>query len=427
MDLEKMIDFFSRFFIRNWLRKVVSLGFAVIIWVLVGQTVTITRTLNNVPVRIIDLDPDQTVLGLQSNGLLDKKVSLTITGNKNTVHDLRPTNLEVVISATGHTESWIAAIDKYNLVSLDGETNIRRDIQSVSADDIFIRLTQYVTEDITVTITTPVGSPPKGYEYLDVWPKYLIQKVSGPKEYVNALKEQGLELTFNLNKVSFEELERNRIAQGNHDEIIFPIPEDWKKILIPFGNTNTYENLNDPQADFLRLLFLKQEFIPLNLNLPVLLFFPVKYSNTFNPLAYTLEPSHPIILNQGIYQIDIPLYAKDVSKLFLDVVKNNIALAVVMAPPHGNNSVNWAVEFIDEKTLEDTFVQAIMAQEHGILHDFALIDETGIRHRFREYLRKLALFGKDGSPLNLSAEISHNKVIIRSKPKETSKLHKKEW
>ncbi|AAP05414.1 conserved hypothetical protein [Chlamydia caviae GPIC] len=427
MDLEKMIDFLSRFFMRNWLRKVVSLGFAIIIWILVGQTVTITRTLNNIPVRIVDLDPDQTVLGLQSNGLLDKKVSLTIVGNKSTVHDLRPTNLEVVISATGHTESWIAAIDKYNLVSLDGEMNIRRDIQSVSADDIFICLTQYVTEDVTVTITTPVGSPPKGYEYLDVWPKYLIQKVSGPKEYVNALKEQGLELTFNLNKVSFEELERNRIAQGNHDEIIFPIPEEWKKILIPFGNTNTYENLNDPQADFLRLLFLKQELIPLNLNLPVLLFFPVKYSNTFNPLAYTLEASHPIILNQGIYQINIPLYAKDVSKLFLDVVKNNIALAVVMAPPHGNNSVNWAVEFIDEKTLEDTFVQAIMAQEHGILHDFALIDETGIRHRFREYLRKLSLFGKDGSPLHLSAEISHNKVIIHSKSRETSKLIQKEW
>ncbi len=137
-----MINFFSRFFTRNWLRKIVSLGFAIIIWILVGQSVTITRTLNNVSVRIVDLSPEQTVLGLKSNGLLDKKVSITITGNKNTVHDLRPTNLEVVISAAGHTESWIATIDKYNLVSLDEETNIRRDIQSVSADDIFIRLTQ---------------------------------------------------------------------------------------------------------------------------------------------------------------------------------------------------------------------------------------------------------------------------------------------
>lgn len=420
-----MTDFLSRFFMRNWLRKIVSLGFATIIWLLVGQTVTVTRTLNNIPVRIIDLAPEQTVLGLQSNGFLDKKVSLTITGNKNTIRDLRSTNLEVVISATGHTESWIAAIDKYNLVCLDEEANIRRDIQSVAADDIFIRLTQYVTEDIKVTITTPVGSAPKGYEYLDVWPKYLIQTVSGPKEYVNALKEQGLDLTFNLNKVSFEELERNRIAQGNHDEIIFPIPKEWKKILIPFGNTNTYETLNDPKADFLRLLFLKQEFIPLNLNLPVILFFPVKYSHSFNPLNYTLEASPPIILDQGIYQINIPLFVKDVSNLFLDVVKNNIALTVVMPPSYNNNSVNWAVEFIDEKTLEDTFVQAIVAQEHGILHDFSLIDEAGIRHRFREYLRKLSLFGKDGHPLNLSAEISHNKVIIRAKPREMSKLHKR--
>ncbi|EPP35040.1 hypothetical protein CP10139811_0275 [Chlamydia ibidis] len=226
------------------------------------------------------------------------------------------------------------------------------------------------------------------------------------------MKEQGLELTFNLNKVSFEELERNRIAQGNHDEIIFPVPQDWKKVLIPFGDTNTYVNLNDPQADFLRLLFLKREFIPLNLNLPVLLFFPIKNSKTINPQLYTLEPSPPLILNRGIYQIDVPLYAKDVSKLFLDVVKNNIALTIVMSPPHKNNTINWAIEFIDEKTLENRFVEAIMAQEHGILHDFALIDETSIRHRFREYLRKLSLFLKDGSPLDLSAEISGNKVFI---------------
>lgn len=417
-----MIDFVPRFIFKNWLRKIVSLGFAVTIWFLVGQTITVTRTLNNIPVRITDLLPEQTVLGLQNNGLLSKRISLTITGNRNTVENLRPANLEVVISASGHSESWISTIDKYHLVSLDGDVTIYRDIQTVSADDIFIRLTDYVTEDITVTVTAPVGSPPKGYEYLDVWPKRLNQKVSGPKEYVNALKEQGLELTFNLNKVSLEELERNRIAQGNRDEIIFPIPDEWKKVLVSFGTTNTYESLNDPQADFLRLLFLKQEFIPLDLNLPVLLFFPVKYGHQLNPQLYSLEVSHPIILEQGIYQINIPIYVKDVSKLFLDVVKNNIALTVIMSPSPNGHSVNWAVEFMDEKTLENTFVQALIAQERGILHDFALIDESDLRHRFREYLRKLTLFGKDGTPLNLSAEIIHNKVVIRSKPKKTAKL-----
>ncbi|AAF38485.1 hypothetical protein CpB0100 [Chlamydia pneumoniae TW-183] len=425
MDLETMIKFLSQLFIRHWPRKVVSLGFAIIIWILVGQSVTITRTLTNVPVRIVDLHPDQTVLGLQKSGFLNKKVSLTITGNKNTVQDLRPSNLEVVISAANHTESWIATIDKHNLVSVDHEINIRKDIHSVDANDIFVRLTQYVTEDILLTITKPIGSPPKGYEYLDVWPKYLNQKVSGPKEYINALKEQGLELTFNLNKISFEELERNRIAQGSHDEIIFPIPKEWKKILIPFENT--FMDLNDPQADFLRLLFLKRECIPLNLNLPVFLFFPVTFIQTMNPLEYSLDPVPPIILNHGIHQINIPLYVKDVSRQFLDVVKNNMVLTIVMPSPQDPSSINWAIEFLDEKTLENTFLQTIIAQEHGILHDIALIDEAGIRHRFREYLRKLALFTADGEPLNLIAEIKNNKVVIQTKTKETTKLYKKEW
>ncbi|ETR79982.1 hypothetical protein X556_0697, partial [Chlamydia pneumoniae B21] len=169
------------------------------------------------------------------------------------------------------------------------------------------------------------------------------------------------------------------------------------------------------------------ECIPLNLNLPVFLFFPVTFIQTMNPLEYSLDPVPPIILNHGIHQINIPLYVKDVSRQFLDVVKNNMALTIVMPSPQDPSSINWAIEFLDEKTLENTFLQTIIAQEHGILHDIALIDEAGIRHRFREYLRKLALFTADGEPLNLIAEIKNNKVVIQTKTKETTKLYKKEW
>lgn len=415
--------YFSHLCIQNWFKKLVSLGFAVLIWFLVGQSITVTRTLTNIPVRIVDLEPEQTVLGLQKNGLLNKKVSLTITGHKSTIQELRSSNLEVVISAAGHSEGWIAKINKHNLVCSE-QSNISKGTLHIATNDLFIQLTQYVTEDVTLIITPPIGSPPKGYEYLDVWPKILHQKVSGPKEYVQALKEQDLELTFNLNKVSFEELERNRIAQGNHDEIIFPVPEEWKKILIPFENA--YVNLNDPQADFLRLLFLKQNFVPLDLNLPIFLFFPVKYLSTVNPQVYTLDPKDPIVLNQGIFQVNIPLYVKEVSRLFLDVVKNNLAITITMTPNSVLSPLGWAIEFMDEKTLEDTFLKETIAQEYGILHDLALIDEVSIRHRFREYLRKLSLFTKDGSPLNLSAEIQDNKVIIQAKSTETTKVYKKE-
>lgn len=407
-----MINFVS-WISRNWLQKLVSLGFAIIIWALANQSITVTRTFHNIPIRVIDLAPEQTVIGLQANGLLKKKVAMMITGNKSVVEKLRPSNLEIVISAKGRTESWIETIDPYNLVCLDTDIHLRKNIKSVTSEDIFIRLTQFVTEDVSVTITKPIGRAPKGYEYLDTWPKYLVQKVSGPKEYVSSLKDHGLELTFNLNKVSFEELDRNRLAQGNLDEVVYLVPEDWKKVYIPFDNS--YMELNDPQADFLRLLFLKQEFIPLNINLPVLLFFPVENSQLVNPQNCYLEENAPLVLNHGIYQMDLPLYVKDVSHLFLDVVKNNITLTIIMEPPvksQREHFIHWAVEFLDEKTLENTFVQAVMAQEQKT-NKHMILDEAGIRHRFREYLRKLTLFDQNGEPLALTARTSGNKVIIQ--------------
>lgn len=152
----------------------------------------------------------------------------------------------------------------------------------------------------------------------------------------------------------------------------------------------------------------------------------MKYLSTVNPQVYTLDPKDPIVLNQGIFQVNIPLYVKEVSRLFLDVVKNNLAITITMTPNSVLSPLGWAIEFMDEKTLEDTFLKETIAQEYGILHDLALIDEVSIRHRFREYLRKLSLFTKDGSPLNLSAEIQDNKVIIQAKSTETTKVYKKE-
>ncbi|AAF39147.1 hypothetical protein C6H88_01455 [Chlamydia muridarum str. Nigg] len=416
-----MIPFVS-WISHNWLQKLVSLGFAIIIWVLANQSMTVTRTFHNIPVRVIDLSPEQTVIGLQPDGLLKKKVALMITGNKSVIEKLRPTDLEIVISAKGRTESWIETIDPYNLVCLDTDIRLRQNIKNLTSEDIFIRLTQLVTEDIAVTITKPIGKAPKGYEYLDVWPKYLVQKVSGPKEFVSSLKDQGLNLTFNLNTVSFEELDSSRLAQGNPDEIVYHVPEDWKKVYIPFNNS--YVELNDPRADFLRLVFLKQEFIPLNINLPVLLFFPVEDSLFINPQNYYLEQNPPLVLNHGIYQLDLPLYVKDVSHLFLNVVKNNIALTIIMEPSIKSQKerfIHWAVEFLDEKTLEDAFVQAVLAQEREITKHM-LLDEAGIRHRFREYLRKLTLFDQNGEPLALTARTSGNKVIIQV---ASSSLNKK--
>ncbi len=197
----------ERLFIRNWPRKVVALLTALFIWFLVNQTLTISSTINEVPVRIINLPPDKTIFGLLPNGLLNKRISVTITGNKSFVEDLKADDIEVVLNADGHKESWIAIIGKRNLVSLNPTIDVQKNVTEVTTNDLFVKLSRLISEDIPLTITKPIGDPPKGYQFLDIWPKYLFQRVSGPEEQVKELKQKQLELTFNLNRISQNELD----------------------------------------------------------------------------------------------------------------------------------------------------------------------------------------------------------------------------
>lgn len=408
-----MREFCKKLLIKNWPRKLVALVSAFFIWLLVNQTITITRTISDVPVRIVNVPSDKTVVGLLPNGFLNRRISLTITGSQSIVQDLRTGDIEVVINADGHKESWIASIDKRNLVSLNQDHDIRKHITEVSTNDLFIKLSRLVKEEIPVTIHTPIGDPPPGYQYLDVWPKYLTQTISGPEEQVRALKENGLELTFHLDRITEGELDALYNRQGKRDEIIFKVPDTWKKVSIPFHD-NALEPLNDPRAELLRIDFLKQELIPLGIELPITIFFPLKYSQTINPQTYSLETNSFVQKKNGLKLLTLPLYVRDVSRLFLDVVKDNLLFIVVAMPQNVQDHLDWAVEFIDEKALEEAFLDASLkqAEEQWEGENLSKYSEQTIRSRFRNYLRKLVFFTEDGKPLNLTVQLTANTITI---------------
>jgi hypothetical protein len=414
--VEKMKELFARLFLKNWPRKLVALIAAIFIWFLVNQTITVTRTLADIPVRIINLPPDKTVLGLLPNGLLNKRISVTISGSKSVVQDLRPTDLEVVINADGHKESWIASISKRNLVSLNQGFDLRKDIAEVTANDLFIKLSKLITEEIPVTITKPIGDPPKGYQYLDIWPKFLSQKVSGPEEQVRELKQKGIELTFNLNRITQDDLDA-LFQRQKKDEISFMVPDAWKKVPIPFKD-NALESLNDPRADLLRIDFLKQELILLGMELPITIFFPLKYSQTINPQTYSLATNGLVQKKNGLKRLTMPLYVRDVSHLFLEVVRDNLLLVVVAAPKNLKEALDWSIQVIDEKNLEDAYLKASLKQtdEKYSEESFTKYSEQAIRYRFRDYIRRLDVYTEDGKLFHLKAQLEANTITIEQAP-----------
>ena len=113
-----MKTLFYKIFIESWSRKLISIVLAVIIWMIVNHTLTSTRNISNVPVRIIHLPQGKTVEGMQPNGRLAKKLTLTVVGNKTLIDELMPSDLEVIIDASDKPDEWFVTIDKKNLVSL---------------------------------------------------------------------------------------------------------------------------------------------------------------------------------------------------------------------------------------------------------------------------------------------------------------------
>lgn len=62
-----------RIFVDNWIRKVIALILAAILWLVVNQSLTTTRNIAHIPVRVINIPPGYTIEGIQANGRLAKK------------------------------------------------------------------------------------------------------------------------------------------------------------------------------------------------------------------------------------------------------------------------------------------------------------------------------------------------------------------
>jgi hypothetical protein len=395
---------------------VLALASAVVIWFLVNNSITVTKTIPGVPIRVIHLPEDKTIEGLQPNGLLSRKIPVTITGRSSVLERASANDFEIVIDAYNKGDRWTTEISKRNLVSLNPDIDLGYAVTEVAPAEVTIQLSPLVTAKIPVLITPPVGEPPQGYQYLDVWPQRLYQTVSGPKPQIDDLKAKGLRLTFDLSKVTKEELDtlHSKRRAYPEDEVRYFIPANWKRVVVPCLGDKTIP-INDPDAAFLHLDFLKQELLPLKRSLPVQVYYPPQSTETVNPLTTPLVEGHALKLERGIYLLNMKLYTEDVSRFFLDTVSDYIAIAVIAGSQPPGQPLAWSVQFIDPGALEEEFVLLSMANissETGLeLNPKAR--EQVLRDRFRNYMREFIILTENGLPLELDCEMGENGITVQ--------------
>lgn len=407
----------ARIFFGNWQRKTIALLVAIVVWIFVNQSITSTKTITNVPVHVVNLPEDKTIKGLLPNGYLDHRITLTLTGSKDTIDKLEQGDLEVKIDAsTADSEKWVVQITKKNLVSLDPSIDLAQHITYVSHSEFVVELNNLITDRIPIHIEPPTGHGPYGYELLDIWPQQLVQTLSGPEEEIERLKSKGLKISFDLNKITTDDLDALKgLDQKTHsDEVSFLIPKKWKKVAIPFLKY-TLEDINDPEVDKMRIDFLRMQILPLQQEVQVQLFYPEKYSNNMNPLNLTIAPNDFIRIKNGLAFYTKSLYVQEVSQLFLDIVRQNIAIVFIVAPKGEQETLNWSLELIDPEALEDAYIAFHLAElkSHKEAANIQEWEEV-LRHRFRGYARKMYLSNASGEPISLRGVVEDTKIIITS-------------
>ncbi len=413
-----MISVLTRIFIHNWPRKCLSLILGIIIWFVVSQSMTMNKTITGISVRLINIPPGQTVEGILSNGHLNKRITLNITGNKTLLENLSSNAFEVVIDALNHNQEWVANITKNDLHSLSSNINLSQKISKVSHKSFIIKLTKLVTEKIPIFVTQPIGEAPKGYQYIDIWPYRLYITISGPQEVIKKLKSQGQKLTFNLNDISKEQLEDLRVhsTQESKDVISFFVPNTWKQIYLP-DFSSTPIDINDPNAKYLKIDFLRSNMLAIENKIPVNLFFPSQVNPLIMPQKATLRINDVVQVNHGIKMISTPLYAKGVSELFLEIVRDMLGITVIIAPKPESNGLSWAVQFIGAQALETRYVRTLMSDSSEIeIRDLQpQLRENYLRARFRNYMNRFRFFTQEGKKFTLNLEQEGNSIILTDK------------
>lgn len=387
-------------FINNWQRKLVAVILAIVLWLLINHSMTVTKTIHNIPVKIIHLNAERTIEGMGANHVLNQRVSLVLTGNKAAFEHLTGSDIMVVVDVNGKGDEWVETIGKNNLVCLNPNLEEKL-ISSVMPYEMLMRQNRMVTEKIMVLVTPPIGQPPHGYQYLDIWPYQLQQTIRGPESVVKELKARGCKLTFNLDDISEKELGH---LNASVDAVSFLVPNAWKKISIPQLSESLIE-IDDPQAEHLRIDFSKEDLLLIDAAVPITVYFPPKYSSTLNPEIYQIAVNNFIVKKNGMKIISTPLYAKGVSRLFLETVRDMIQLVVIASPVSEKEQLDWHVQFMYSQELEDRYVAKAMA----IWNDSR---EELLRNRFRHYVNSFRLFTPNGKKLALKIELRSKAICI---------------
>ncbi len=217
--MEKIKEFLARFFLGDFVLKIISFLLAVIVWAVVSISIypSIDRTIVNVPVEI-DLDGSYAqATSLEVTGLSDKTVTVSIQGQRGKIGELSAEDLvaTVDISTVMVAKTYSLGMD---VKAVSGDKSFT--ITSITPSTVDVTFDKIVSKEFPLEAKTEGLKLETGYTAGD--PVVVPETVTatGPQNIINSITRAVVNVNINSVLSSTHEFTSNEIILYNDNAVI---------------------------------------------------------------------------------------------------------------------------------------------------------------------------------------------------------------
>lgn len=155
---------------RNWVLKLLSLGFAIFLWFFVVGEDKVDMTVN-IPVEIVNM-PESLIISNQ----FKKDLEVTVNGPRSLIRRISSQHISRTIDLSGAKSGTIIIKNTLDTISLPRGVRLLR----IKPTDIILRLDQLIQKNIPIIANT-TGKPAQGYKVnqININPTFI--PITGPQ------------------------------------------------------------------------------------------------------------------------------------------------------------------------------------------------------------------------------------------------------
>lgn len=397
---------------QKWLRLFFSLSGAIFLWWYVHESIIGIKIFTEVPVYVRNIPPGKTIAGMKKEiGKLSETVTLVLRGRKRELDLLRSDQLEVTIDASDRGNVWHEELSLDNIRCFNPDVVLHKVVDGITHSALQFQMSSKTSRDVPLLVLNPVGNLPKGYSFLNIWPRRFSQNVQGPEDSIATLHAKQIYFSFELTRISKQELDHLSQEVPLGGEFFYPIPDNWKQVTLPYPFTQETQKIHDPDAAHLMLILLKPGILQIPNPIPINIS-SLPYLREEAKIHFDEETMHAS--GKQVFW-NSPIYIQNVSQEFLTVIAPHLQMNIYIGQ---KENVTVAIEMGNLERAEGKYIEYMLRRYPDAFKGNERDLKSFLKEHFWRYIRSMGFLNSEKRALEFEASIKENLISMQEMTEE---------